>query len=78
MPDPQATSSDTTKPADAAVKLSCRHLWKVFGDDVESLFSAGVAVDAATLEQAGYITAVRDASFDVYEGEIFVIMGLSG
>ena len=77
MPDPQATSSDTT-PTDAAVKLSCRHLWKVFGDDVESLFSAGAMVDAATLEQAGYITAVRDASFDVYEGEIFVIMGLSG
>ena len=84
MPDPQATSSDTTTPADVAVKLSCRHLWKVFGDDVESLFSTGApadaaaTVDAATLEQAGYITAVRDASFDVYEGEIFVIMGLSG
>ena len=78
MPDPQANSSDTTTPADAAVKLSCRHVWKVFGDDVESLFSAGASVDAATFEQAGYITAVRDASFDVYEGEIFVIMGLSG
>ena len=78
MPDPQANSSDTTTPADAAVKLSCRHVWKVFGDDVESLFSAGASGDAATFEQAGYITAVRDASFDVYEGEIFVIMGLSG
>jgi glycine betaine/proline transport system ATP-binding protein len=84
MSDPQAASSDKTKPVDAAVKLSCRHVWKVFGDDVESLFSAGVApgaaipADAATLEQAGYITAVRDANFDVYEGEIFVIMGLSG
>jgi glycine betaine/proline transport system ATP-binding protein len=78
MPDPQATRSDMTKPADAAVKLSCRHLWKVFGDDVESLFSGDAMVDAAALEQAGYITAVRDASFDVYEGEIFVIMGLSG
>ena len=78
MPDPQATRSDTTRSADAAVKLSCRHVWKVFGDDVESLFSGDAMVDAAALEQAGYITAVRDASFDVYEGEIFVIMGLSG
>ena len=78
MPDPQATSSDTTKPAEAAVKLSCRHVWKVFGDDVESLFSADAAIDTTALEQDGYITAVRDASFDVFEGEIFVIMGLSG
>jgi len=78
MPDPQTTRSDTTKPADAAVKLSCRHVWKVFGDDVGSLFSADTEVDTAALEQDGYITAVRDASFDVFEGEIFVIMGLSG
>lgn len=78
MPDPQATSSDTTKATEAAVKLSCRHVWKVFGDDVESLFSADAAIDTTALEQDGYITAVRDASFDVFEGEIFVIMGLSG
>ena len=78
MPDPQTTTSEATRPADVAVKLSCRHVWKVFGDDVESLFSAGALVDEAALEQPGYITAVRDASFDVYEGEIFVIMGLSG
>jgi glycine betaine/proline transport system ATP-binding protein len=78
MPDPQATSSDTTKATEAAVKLSCRHVWKVFGDDVESLFSADAVVDTTALEQDGYITAVRDASFDVFEGEIFVIMGLSG
>jgi glycine betaine/proline transport system ATP-binding protein len=78
MPDPQATSSDTTKPAGAAVKLSCRHVWKVFGDNVESLFRTDSVVDTAALDQDGYITAVRDASFDVFEGEIFVIMGLSG
>ena len=78
MSDAQATSSDTSRPADPAVKLSCRHVWKVFGDDVESLFSADTGVDEAALEQDGYITAVRDASFDVFEGEIFVIMGLSG
>ena len=78
MTDPQATSSDATTTTEAAVKLSCRHVWKVFGDDVESLFSDDVVVDEATLQQAGFITAVRDASFDVYEGEIFVIMGLSG
>ncbi len=72
MSDPQ------TPDAPAAVKLSCRHVWKVFGDDVESLFAGGGVVDAEALQRGGYIGAVRDASFDVYEGEIFVIMGLSG
>jgi glycine betaine/proline transport system ATP-binding protein len=53
-------------------------VWKIFGDDVESLFVGDGSVDEAALEQGGYIGAVRDASFDVFEGEIFVIMGLSG
>jgi glycine betaine/proline transport system ATP-binding protein len=72
-PDPTDLSDDV-----AAVKLHCRHVWKVFGDDVETLFAGDGLVDEARLQQDGYITAVRDASFNVYEGEIFVIMGLSG
>jgi glycine betaine/proline transport system ATP-binding protein len=82
MSDPQVNTPDAepTGQADVkkSVKLSCRHVWKVFGDDVASLFAAGGAVDEAAFERDGYIGAVRDASFDVYEGEIFVIMGLSG
>jgi len=72
--------SDPLTPDSAApaVKLSCRNLWKAFGDNVESLFGADGRVDEVALARDGYITAVRDASFDVYEGEIFVIMGLSG
>jgi glycine betaine/proline transport system ATP-binding protein len=73
MSDPQNPDAPT-----AAVKLSCRHVWKVFGDDAESLFAGGGVVDEAVLQRGGYIGAVRDASFDVYEGEIFIIMGLSG
>jgi glycine betaine/proline transport system ATP-binding protein len=78
MSDTQAPEAGETRSSDAAVKISCRHVWKVFGDDVESLFRAGTAVDDEALAAGGYIGAVRDASFDVYEGEIFVIMGLSG
>jgi glycine betaine/proline transport system ATP-binding protein len=82
MSDPQANTPDAEPFGQAAVtnsvKLSCRHVWKVFGDDAASLFAAGGPVDEAALERDGYIGAVRDASFDVYEGEIFVIMGLSG
>jgi glycine betaine/proline transport system ATP-binding protein len=71
-------SNNPSEPADAAVKLSCRHVWKVFGDDVASLFAADGRIDCAALDNGAYINAVSDASFDVYEGEIFVIMGLSG
>ncbi|MCP4331992.1 MAG: betaine/proline/choline family ABC transporter ATP-binding protein [Gammaproteobacteria bacterium] len=78
MSDTQARAAGEAQSSDADVKISCRHVWKVFGDDVESLFKAGTAVDDETLVAGGYIGAVRDASFDVYEGEIFVIMGLSG
>ena len=60
--------------------ISCRGVWKVFGSNPES------AIDMATqgaskqdiLEQTGHVIAVKDISFDVYENEIFVIMGLSG
>lgn len=60
------------------VKLSCRNVWKVFGEDAEQLFEGGKAPSAETLAEGGYIGAVRDASLDVHEGEIFIIMGLSG
>jgi glycine betaine/proline transport system ATP-binding protein len=66
------------QPDETAVKIRCRHVWKVFGEGVPALFAAGGRPDAAVLEQGGYIGAVRDASFDVSEGETFVIMGLSG
>ena len=77
MSDTQSPGSTAERSVDAGVKISCRNVWKVFGDDVDSLFR-GDAPDDATLEAGNYIGAVRDASFDVYEGEIFVIMGLSG
>lgn len=71
----QDKHSDSIKPS---VKLSCQHVWKVFGSDVPSLFTGDGGIDQASLDSGGYISAVRDASFDVFEGEIFIIMGLSG
>ncbi len=64
-------------------KLSCRHIWKVYGTDPESLFGAGgPAEDTGSkrhrIRESGHILAAGDVSFDVYPGEIFVIMGLSG
>ena len=60
-------------------KISCRHVWKVFGPHPEKFFRAhGGAPGADAFAGSGYIPAVRDASLDVFPGEILVIMGLSG
>jgi len=63
---------------DQPVKLSCRHVWKIFGDDAGSLFAGGATPSQQQLTDGGYIGAVRDACLDVHKGEIFIIMGLSG
>ncbi|MCZ7417050.1 quaternary amine ABC transporter ATP-binding protein [Streptomyces sp. WMMC897] len=68
---------------DAATEpvFAVRNLWKVFGRKAaavpgdESLRELG----AAELTRAtGCTAAVRDVSFDVHPGEVFVVMGLSG
>jgi len=66
--------------ADAVPRLSCQGLWKVFGDGADSLadsINPALSRDEI-LSQTGCVVAVRDISFDVREGETFVIMGLSG
>ena len=60
-------------------QISCRNVWKVFGDDPEGFMKRhnGTPSDEAFNEE-GYIGAVKDVSFDVSAGEILIIMGLSG
>lgn len=69
------------------VKLSCRNVWKVYGahpqrffDGRKGLIGDGAATreHARAIRDADHIVAAADVSFDVHEGEIFVIMGLSG
>ncbi len=61
------------------VYLSCRGVWKLFGDGAKGfLADHGNAPSLDQLQEAGLIGAVRDASIDIHEGEIFIIMGLSG
>ncbi len=60
-------------------KIACRGVWKLFGPDPEAfLQSQGGHPDPDTVKDSGYISAVCDATLDVYPGEILVIMGLSG
>ena len=60
-------------------KIVCRNVWKLYGPDPEKFLAAhGGEPSVADVKEAGYIPAVRDASLEVYEGEIVVLMGLSG
>ncbi|WP_146345695.1 quaternary amine ABC transporter ATP-binding protein [Phaeobacter marinintestinus] len=62
-----------------SVKLECRGVWKVYGAQPESFLAKhNGAPTTADFESERMIGAVRDANVQVYEGEIFVIMGLSG
>ena len=60
--------------------ISVRNVWKVFGPNAESLIGSPDAdLSRADLRnKTGNTIAVRDVSFDVAPGEVFVVMGLSG
>ena len=60
------------------VKLSCRRLWKLFGPGAEQFLDTNKNRGSDELAKAGLIGAVRDVNIDIHEGEIFIIMGLSG
>ena len=66
--------------AEEKEKVLCQNLWKVFGPHPESVLNIvnNGATKQEVLEQTGHVIAVKDVSFEVYENEIFVIMGLSG
>jgi len=60
--------------------ISARGVWKVFGPKAERVVGSPDAdLPRAELEaRTGCVAAVRDVSFDVPEGGVFVVMGLSG
>lgn len=60
------------------VLLDCRHVWKLYGANAETLLANGRMPDADALAEANVIGAVRDVNVQIHQGEIFVIMGLSG
>ena len=63
-----------------APMITVRNLWKVFGTNPEKVMGSALA-DLTRSElraKTGNTIAVRDVSFDVAPGEVFVVMGLSG
>jgi glycine betaine/proline transport system ATP-binding protein len=62
------------------VCIEVNGLWKIFGADSERILSSELrtATKETILEETGAVVAVRDVSFQVNRGELFVIIGLSG
>jgi glycine betaine/proline transport system ATP-binding protein len=55
-------------------------VWKVFGPKADRIVGTPEAElgRAELRERTGCVAAVRDVSFEVWPGEVFVVMGLSG
>ncbi len=64
----------------AAHAISVRSLWKVYGPKPERIVDSPEAnLPRKELERRfGNVVAMRDISFDVAPGEVFIVMGLSG
>ena len=61
--------------------ISVSNLWKVFGPraaEVPGSPELAALSPRELREQTGCVAAVRDLSFDIAPGEVFVVMGLSG
>src|SRR6476659_9952976 len=72
----QPTPSVASDPA-----ISVRDLWKVFGPKADTVPGSPELCALSRrelLDRTGCTAAVRDVSFDVAPGEMFVVMGLSG
>ena len=72
------TSKETTIQSKQPV-IKCDSVYKIFGDNAKKLLQeANGKVDAQEFQDAGCVVGVNSASFEVYEGEMLVVMGLSG
>ncbi len=69
-----ATESNSAEPV-----IRCDGVYKIFGDNAKKMMQeSNGMVDAAKFQEAGCIVGVNNASFEVYPGELLIIMGLSG
>jgi glycine betaine/proline transport system ATP-binding protein len=81
MPDPRIApvpgpgTGGTAEPT-----IAVRNLWKIFGPAEHRIVgTADENLPAAELRRkTGSMIAIRDVSFEVQPGEVFVVMGLSG
>ncbi len=74
------TAADGGRESGKEPLISVADLWKVFGPDAAKIVgSPDASLPRAELRRkTGCTAAVREVSFDVAPGEVFVVMGLSG
>jgi glycine betaine/proline transport system ATP-binding protein len=58
--------------------LEAIDVWKIFGAPPRQVYLTGPPPSVEAVKAAGGTVALREASFSVAKGEIFMIMGLSG
>ena len=59
--------------------IKCESVYKIFGTNANKLLEkASGPISAEEFQKAGCIIGVNDASFEIYKGEMLVVMGLSG
>jgi glycine betaine/proline transport system ATP-binding protein len=78
MTQTQAPPASATSDEESA--LSVKSLWKIFGAKADKIIGTADA-DLSRKElqaKTGCVAAVKDVSFEVRPGEVFVVMGLSG
>jgi glycine betaine/proline transport system ATP-binding protein len=59
-------------------KIFCEDVWKIFGKGSEKVMDASPSDRNATAASLHCTIAVRGVNLEIREGEVFVIMGLSG
>jgi len=78
MTETKARPAQTSQNGDQA--LTVEGLWKIFGNNADKIIGTPDA-DLPRKElqaKTGCVAAVKDVSFEVRPGEVFVVMGLSG
>ena len=63
----------------SSLVIKCDSVYKIFGDNISAFLRNGKGqIDVSALQKAGCIIGVNNATFEIYSGEILIVMGLSG
>jgi glycine betaine/proline transport system ATP-binding protein len=73
--------NDNTKPSEnTEICVEVKDVWKIFGPKAEDLLKSEILSSSKEeiLGKTGCVLGLREISFEVQEGEFFILMGLSG
>ena len=74
---PMSSQNETI--AEPKPVIKCASVYKIFGENSKKMLQQSNGnVDAQVFQDAGCVVGVNNATFNVYEGEMLVVMGLSG